>query len=161
MPFPPSPFLLSLSWNLYVSLCPLLLKEWTEQLQRHSSRFVRPSPSGRRRLTLMGDKPRRERLTSHPADLVQGLPTDWRFMRGVQVQTSYPVVTGSLILLTFSPVFSCCQEKSRGDRLKQQISIHWWTCERPLWVAVPHRTHGGWSRLFHPSGQETGCALLH
>ena len=130
MPFPPSPSPLSLSWNLSTFLWPLLLKERTEQLQRHSSRLVRP-PSGRRRLTLMGDKPRRQRLTSYPADLVQGLPTDRRFKRGMQVQASYPVVTGSLILLTFSPLFPAAKRSPMGTGWSSRF-LYTWTCERPL-----------------------------
>ena len=103
---------LSLSWNLSTSLCyfyPLLARLAVRRLQHHSSRLVRPAPSGWHRLTLMGDKPRRERLTSYPADLVQGLPTDRRFKTVLQVQTSLHVVSGGLILLiSVSSVTQLC-----------------------------------------------------
>ena len=41
----------------------------------------------------------------------RGLP-DWRFMGVIEVQTSYLVEAGSLIIPISSPLFSCHQEKS-------------------------------------------------
>ena len=44
------------------------------QPQNHSSQLVRPAPSGWQQLTLMGDEPRWERLSSYPTDLGPGAP---------------------------------------------------------------------------------------
>ena len=48
--------------------------------------------------------------------LVQWALPDGRFMRVIEVQTSYGRVAGSPIIPTFSPLFSCRQEKSRWEQ---------------------------------------------
>ena len=67
-PFPPPFPFPSPEISLLLSLsCPSDRVD-VRQLQHHSSQVVRPAPSGRQRLTLMGDRQRWERLASHRAD---------------------------------------------------------------------------------------------
>ena len=86
------------------------------QLQHHSSQRVRPIPLGQQWLTLMGDKQRRERLNSYPADLGPG-PPHCRKLYERDTGSNLMLCSGwKLILPIFSPLFSCCQEKSSWEQ---------------------------------------------
>ena len=158
VPFRSPPFPLSLSWNLSTFLS--VLSFWKSGL---SSCSITPLSSWDL-LPLAGNSSPwwvtsggGRGLARTLQTLVQGPPTDWRFMRRIQIQTSYPVVTGSLILLIFSPLFSCCQEKSHRGRA-EAADFYTLVYVRPTCGLQPHTGRTiGWSRLFHPSGQETGA----
>ena len=92
----------------------------------------------------------------------QALP-DWRFMRVPEVQISYHVVAGNVIVPIFSP-FSCHWEKSCWEQAKVAdfyILVYLWVRVPPV-GAVPQTMYNCLvSRLDHPGWQWTGCSLLH
>ena len=76
----------------------------------------------------------------HTAQTVvqQALP-DWRGIRVTEVQISYHVVAGNVIVPIFSPLFSCHQEKSRWEHAQVAdfyILVYPWARVPPV-HAVP------------------------
>ena len=104
----------------------------------------------------MGDKQRRERLNSYPADLGPG-PPHCRKLYERDTGSNLMLCSGwKLILPIFSPLFSCCQEKSSWEQAEDfYVRVY---CV----AAGPHRMDNCLvSGLDHPGEQRTGCALLH
>ena len=120
------------------------------QLQNHSSQLVRAAPSGLERLTLMGDKQRRERLNLYPADLGPG-PPHCRKLYERDTGSNLMLCSGwKLILPIFSPLFSCCQEKSSWEQAEDSYVPGTSGWESLLWLAVPHRMYNQTYNVWFP-----------
>ena len=180
VPFPSplslSPLFLSLSWNLSTSLsvlsslCPLLLLSYpsktvdVRQLQHHFSQLVRPAPFWLTMAQLDGWQAEvgEACLTTHT--LVQGFLPEGKCLRVIEVETSYRVVAGSLIIPIFSPLFFCRQENSRWEWAEAAdfyILVYVWVRVTPVGWGPTDNIQLAAFQAWSPGGQWTGCSLLH